>query len=383
MIGRTERDVTTCQQLQIDVIDFDPRGRRRSSFVIESLRKAADYIGNIRAAQSKQENSANKSLALADYRWPGANAQFSKIVSARQPSLVLFDYVIWADLLREFPKHARPFQAIVNTHDLLFQRNLQFSDRQQDHWINISKDEEADALRKFDLIISIQSEETAIMKKMSPKSDVVEVGHCCFISECNTRPTSKPLSGDNTNQSFSRNAQIGFIGSKNAANVDGIVWFLQSCWPQIRESSSAELVIAGSVCEAPELVDQLVHCRDTQSVRLLGLIEHLSKFYERIDFSINPVRFGSGLKIKMIESLHFGKPMVVHRHCSSGVSHSILAAVDVAGDEDEFVQRCLQLTIDPAYRRRQASSVKQVADKELSPERVFAQLSQWLDSRFN
>jgi succinoglycan biosynthesis protein ExoO len=59
-----------------------------------------------------------------------------------------------------------------------------------------------------------------------------------------------------------------FVGSSAAPNVDGLRWFLQDCWPEIRARRPRAIVrVAGTVCQ--KVVD-------SSGVQLLGLVDDLT-----------------------------------------------------------------------------------------------------------
>ena len=91
-------------------------------------------------------------------------------------------------------------------------------------------------------------------------------------------------------------------GQRDAPNVDGLRWFLDHVW-QGPDLGDAQLHVYGRVAERIPLAA----ARDVVGH---GLVEHLDAAYRDTDVVINPVRFGAGLKIKTVEALASGLPLV-------------------------------------------------------------------------
>ena len=75
-------------------------------------------------------------------------------------------------------------------------------------------------------------------------------------------------------------------------------------------------MIAGTICDwlaqqQPLVVDE--------RVLLMGRVDHIDNFYREIEIAINPVVFGSGLKIKTVEALQFGKTVLTTQHGMIGL----------------------------------------------------------------
>lgn len=73
------------------------------------------------------------------------------------------------------------------------------------------------------------------------------------------------------------------------------------------------MLVAGGVC-------QIV--KHQPEVKYLGLIENLDELYNGIDIVVNPVRQGTGLKIKCLEAIAYGKPLVSTSEGLAGIENA-------------------------------------------------------------
>ncbi|MDB5007349.1 MAG: hypothetical protein JWP45_1742 [Mucilaginibacter sp.] len=122
---------------------------------------------------------------------------------------------------------------------------------------------------------------------------------------------------------------IAFIASAYLPNIDAINWFIVNCWPQICQRNNVWLNIYGTVCSEIDLSNCL-------QISLKGFVSDKNKIYEETDIIINPVRFGAGLKIKNIEALAHGVPLVTTTHGTRGIQGGIDSAFLIADDAHGF-----------------------------------------------
>ncbi|MCA9565300.1 MAG: glycosyltransferase family 4 protein, partial [Myxococcales bacterium] len=204
-------------------------------------------------------------------------------INAFKPDILLVNYAFVADVL-DVPEASGLVKAILS-HDLIWQRMENEELGEQRHeW---SRELEESLYRKADLAIPIQQEEAELIGSISDGPEV-----CCLPMP--TRPVRsdrEPIPG-----------RCLFVGSKGIFNNAALEWFLESVWPLVREKNKdAELVVCGTVCDDFEA---------SNGVRLLGRIPDLSGEYAKSELCVVPLRFGSGLKIKLVEALAHCRPVV-------------------------------------------------------------------------
>jgi hypothetical protein len=175
---------------------------------------------------------------------------------------------------------------ILDTHDLFGDRHKVAIDAGlEPNWFFTSLDEERGGLERADLVIAIQSAEASILRERC-RSQVVTVGHCPPPEYLVASRRRKPIE------------LFGYIGSANPWNIKSILEFDKA----YSQNASAGWLLAGSITR------QTMKLRSQPS--LLGMVEKLEDFYDSVDCVINPMLGGTGLKIKTVEALSFGKPVI-------------------------------------------------------------------------
>ncbi len=89
-------------------------------------------------------------------------------------------------------------------------------------------------------------------------------------------------------------------------NREGLLWLLQDIWPEVlKRRPDATLKIVGSGNG-----EWLNRFSDLQGVLLLKFVPSVKEVYHASDFVVVPMTFGSGTRIKVVESFVMGKPLI-------------------------------------------------------------------------
>ena len=138
-------------------------------------------------------------------------------------------------------------------------------------------------------------------------------------------------------------------------NKDGLRRFLQSIWPKVSQAApDAKLMVVSSRL-ADDLRDEMT---GIAGVEVVGFVEDLRDAYAACALSIAPVYWGGGTKIKILESLCYGRTCVLAPHSLYGLGEHLLhgESVWVGSDDEGFAQGCIELLTDPARRRAMAET---------------------------
>lgn len=159
---------------------------------------------------------------------------------------------------------------------------------------------------------------------------------------------------------------IAFIASAYIPNRDAINWFITNCWPHIAAKYDVSLSIYGSVGESVAQTDNRIFVK--------GFVPSLDQIYEDADIIINPVRFGAGLKIKNVEALAHGRPLVTTSHSARGIETGKNTAFLVADDAEEFIQSIGSLIKSEIQRSKLSKSAHKFIRDNFSADKCFKPL---------
>ncbi len=315
--------------------------------------------------QAKADGKTDSPLTLQDYRWPAAERQFRDLLRQFNPQTVVLEYVTMAYLATVTRSTVPEARIVLDSHDVLHRRCAQFTAAGYRHWLQINEQEEIEAARRFDVILAIQEVEANWFRRAAPQAIVLPVGHSFDFSKIKPKWYTSP----------ERKFVVGYLGSNNGSNIDAITAFVKLAWPKIvAANKSVELLIGGTIVDA-ESVGQ---CSAEPHVRLQRNFASLDAFYGEVDLVINPVRFGTGLKIKTVEALAHGRPVITTSAGRIGIPSSFEETCVAVEQIEEMSEPIVARLSDPTTLLDMSRRTFEMARTEFSDERILGEFRRLL-----
>jgi polysaccharide biosynthesis protein PslH len=221
--------------------------------------------------------------------------------------------------------------------------------RESECWSNWEKR----MVESFDHITVITHEDETELKSnigsyCSEKVTVLERGTECLRNE-------KGLKESTYNMVFVGSMAYG-------PNIDAAVHFSEDIFPIIRlRLPQATFTIVGG--NPSVKVQSLVRI---PGIKVTGFVSDVGQFYDRASLVVIPMRTGGGVKMKLLEALGRGMPIVVTPAGAAGVKVTHQKEVFIAESDSQFVQHCVELLANPGLRRSLSSNAYQFARKNHS-----------------
>jgi glycosyltransferase involved in cell wall biosynthesis len=134
-------------------------------------------------------------------------------------------------------------------------------------------------------------------------------------------------------------------------------WFVKEILPRIKISCPwVRLRVTGG--RVPAGVRSLAD----PNVVFEGEVSDLGAFYDGLRLAIAPLRFGAGVKVKTVQALQYGVPIVATAIGAEGIDAAGFPAIDVADDPETFAQLVASLLTDPVVWDQRRSAITQLAD---------------------
>ncbi|MFC4621198.1 glycosyltransferase [Comamonas nitrativorans] len=335
---------------------------------------AVDYEGMLDAWDDVRVHSRGMPMPVSkdgyfgidDVCEKGLSECFAAYCEERNAQIALVNYVFYSGVFSLLPPNVL---RILDTHDRFADRHLKLKAAgiPADLWWYLFKPaEEGVGLSRADIVLAIQEEEAKYFSTVTDR-------HVAVLPQLEPQQTR-------TRQPAIPFQRAGFLGSDNPVNVEAarllVAGYMNSACPE----RLPELVIAGKVC------NQIV--ADHPKILLLGPLETLDQFYDMMDVIVIPLEFGTGLKIKAVEALANGLPIVSTSHGSIGLGSkhpllNLMKAEEIVSELSELsqpnaVQRASELaehckSLFEAYQERAGSALKAILGQAMKRE-GFARL---------
>ena len=193
---------------------------------------------------------------------------------------------------------------VLDTHDRLSDRREMLEKHSiSPEFFYTTKEQEQIALDRANLVLAIKQEEADFFDTLT-SVDVRTLGH---LEPRNFKDEAEPK------RAVGSKLRVGFLGSANSINTKNLERFFDEISSAMLSVEDIVFEIAGSVCEALP-VNAL-----PASIVFHGRVESVEDFYQQVDLIFVPFEFSTGLKIKLIEALSYGKPVLSTSNASEGV----------------------------------------------------------------
>jgi glycosyltransferase involved in cell wall biosynthesis len=155
-------------------------------------------------------------------------------------------------------------------------------------------------------------------------------------------------------------ARLAFTGALGyPPNADAVLHFSRDIFPRIRrERPDARFDVLGDGA-SPELV---AACRAVPGVELLGFVPDVFAVLRGTTVFVCPMRQGTGIKVKLLEAMACGLPIVASPIAVEGVPEAEDGShLHVATSADDFARRVLDLLADARQRKALGDRARELA----------------------
>lgn len=283
--------------------------------------------------------------------WLLENMQYFDVFYLNRPHIT----IKYIDLIRE---HARG-KVIYYGHDLHFlrtRREYELSGdkkllEESEKW----QEQEMYIMHKADMNYYPSVIESDEIHKMDPTIPVKAITAYVFDAFHNPAYDSDKRKG------------MLFVGGfGHGPNLDAVKWFLDKIFPEVYRRTKAPFYIVGS--KAPEEIMQI----KTEGVIVKGFVseEELQQLYHSCRIAVVPLRYGAGVKGKVVEALYYGIPVVTTSVGAEGIA-GIENMAAVKDQEEELIQIISELYENKEELARMSEKSQQFVREYFSTDAVW------------
>jgi glycosyltransferase involved in cell wall biosynthesis len=259
------------------------------------------------------------------------------LVDALHPDVVHFAHLFTAELL----PYVGSLPAVLDEHNVEFEiaKGRQTLARNPIHvfrdclaWRKLLRFE-THWTRRFPVCLAVSDRDADILKRIAGAAEIHVVPNgvdTAFFAPPNAM-VPKP------------GPSIVFAGTMHyQPNVDGILFFCHQIWPFIRQAlPGVKLTIVGA-----KPVPEVVALQSLSGVSVTGFVEDIRPYFWQATASVVPLRVGGGTRLKVLESLAAGCPVVSTTIGAEGLHLEPGADILLADDPEGFAAHTIRLLID-------------------------------------
>ena len=161
-----------------------------------------------------------------------------------------------------------------------------------------------------------------------------------------------------------------YVGSLSwEPNADGLIWFIKHAWDRLKaQDPKLRFYIVG---ENPgkALQNLVQHKKD---IVLTGFIKDLAPYYARCRIFVVPLRFGGGIKVKIINAMYRGIPIVTTPTGTEGLAMVDMVHAAISEDLDKMVRNIHRLLKDKKLWKALGDNARSLARQKYTWDKVFA-----------
>jgi glycosyltransferase involved in cell wall biosynthesis len=249
--------------------------------------------------------------------------------------------------------HCSRARIIFNTIDLHFVREQRWAELERNTELAEKalkrKDLELSIAAKSDCTLVVSSYEKEILLRENSRLNVSVV------------PLTVEMPGRQTD--FHERDDLMYIGGfQHTPNVDAVLYFVQSIYPLIKLTlPDIKFYILGS--KPP---DEILDLATDSSIVVTGYLEDVAPYFNRCRLSVAPLRYGAGLKGKVITSLSHGLPMVASTIACEGTGLEDEINILIADDPAEFAEKVIRLYTDATLWNRLSTAGFEKVNRDYS-----------------
>lgn len=263
---------------------------------------------------------------LQDWVSDGVQRLFTDILKENQYDNIVIFYTYLANLLKNREINAKK---IYFMEDSMFLQQFSWDEKGNEKaGITLGKlmDEELERIHFFDEIFCISNDERIFYEKIARR-------------EMHFFPHLLPSVKKVTSNVADRKWDVFFIGFNNPFNVEGLNWFLEEVYPLLNKN--IKILLVGSATSKINVT--------YSNVDIIPFAPELDDIFENVKVSICPMFRGTGMKVKVVESMAKGLPVVCNERGVDGLPDKTMCGCLVTQDKQEFADYINQLCTDDEF----------------------------------
>lgn len=240
---------------------------------------------------------------------------------------------------------------------LLYQRLWQTMGNGPKKWLlgrdwRLLKRYEGQLCREFDAVLSVSEEDKSALQEAIGSGNNVDITVIPIAVDTDeVPPVTRQPDADH----------ILHIGTMYwPPNVDGILWFINQVYPHIRARRSDVIFDVVGARPPQEIMDL---SGNGTGVNVTGYVPDPTPYRQQAGVMVVPLRAGGGMRVKILEALAQGLPIVSTTLGCEGIAVTHEQDILIADTPHEFAQAVLRLLDNPQFAAELGCNGRRLAER--------------------
>lgn len=323
-------DFKALKSIWPDVTFFENVQKRDMSHILRRIfqNKVSDYTLGDKRLRGLQVPISYYRAELLDF--------VRNSIDSFNPDIIQTEFYSNEDMVYLFPSHIK---RVFVQHEIRYVVNKMWIEEYKFKQTNMLrafynkiKADEIAAMNQFDAVLTLNDVDRDILIKDGIKTNIysspVCVAPACIRNEC----------------AFS--GKLVFVGiGGHPPNVEGLAWFVKEVWPSVvRDYPDLQLHVVGKWTEGQKAL-----YKNDKNIFFDGFVDSLQEALKGA-ISIVPIIRGSGIRMKILDSVNFGSPFISTTIGALGMGFEDGRDCFIADTAKEFINKLKRMIEDKGLR---------------------------------
>jgi len=203
--------------------------------------------------------------------------------------------------------------------------------------------------RRFDICVVMSEIDRDKLLSLDPHLEVVVIPNGVDTGYFEFKPDGRP------------STNLIYIGAmNNLTNIDAVLYFNREIYPRIKkEIPDVQFTIIGG-----NPTPQVLTLMNDASISVTGYVDDVRPFADKGTIFVVPLRIGSGTRLKILEALAMGIPIVTTSLGIEGIQARNGEHLLIADTPQEFARCVIELLQDKQFRLRLAAEGRKLVERK-------------------
>lgn len=300
-----------------------------------------------------------KPLWAIDRFSPAYGGRVKRILKVWQPDIVQLEFHIMGQYLSALADHPAPRILVEHEPGEAAARELLNSSFAAGRIMPLFdlfawKRFERNVIRQVQAVVAFTERDCQTVRRLGQQTPIVQIPLGTDVFESSSQTTE------------SKSLSLLFVGNyKHMPNLDAASRLINEIFPRVQaQFPEARLFVVG------DHLPSRFFSQANENVVLTGYVPDIKPYLDEATLVVAPLRLGGGMRVKVLDALAAGKPLVASSRAVEGLELVNGLQMVLAEDDDEFIQAILDLLGHPQKRTFLATQARAWSSENLSWERT-------------